>query len=210
MAGAVSVVGGSSSLVESKSCGACLPSCNLSGGDLISSMGRRHVAAPRLELSTSFLDNSSIRAFCWAPNNLKKQRKKMSVVAVGGLGGQYEDSFEDVKTQILDYFTYKAVRTVLNQLYEMNPPQYRWFYNYIASNEHGYGKTFIRKLVKEKLELAERVMVTRLHLYGRWIKKCDHVEMYEKISDQNLQLMRERLMETVIWPSDDTNTEVVG
>jgi hypothetical protein len=28
--------------------------------------------------------------------------------------------------------------------------------------------------------------------------------MYEKISDENLTLMRERLMETVIWPTDDT------
>lgn len=99
MAGAVSVVGGSSSLVEPKTCAAsaCLPSCNLSGGDLIPSIGRKHVAAPRLDLSTSFLDNSSMKAFCWAPSNLKK-RRKMSVVAVGGLGGQYEDSFEDVKT----------------------------------------------------------------------------------------------------------------
>lgn len=70
----------------------------------------------------------------------------------------------------------------------------------MASNERGYGKAFIRDLVKvyilfsvlffmiilistvyiinlimklipqERLELAERVMVTRLHLYGRWIK----------------------------------------
>ncbi|KAL1539940.1 Chaperonin-like RbcX protein 2, chloroplastic [Salvia divinorum] len=201
MAGAVCVVGGSTSLVE-------CASCNLSGGDLIpqrhSSIGRKHIA-PR----TSFLDSSSsssTKALFSAPTDLKKHRKKLTVVEVGGLGGQYEESYEDVKRQIVDYFTYKAVRTVLNQLYEMNPPQYRWFYNYIASNERGYGKTFIRELVKEKLELAERVMVTRLHLYGKWIKKCDHVEMYERISDQNLELMRERLIETVIWPSDDNNT----
>lgn len=104
MSGAVSVVRGSSSVVEPKTCAAsaCLPSCNLSGGDLIPSIGRKHVAAPRLELSTPFLDNSSIKAFCWAPNNLKK-RRKMSVVALGGLGGQYEDNFEDVKTVILSF-----------------------------------------------------------------------------------------------------------
>uniref|UniRef100_A0A0A9C5N7 Uncharacterized protein n=1 Tax=Arundo donax TaxID=35708 RepID=A0A0A9C5N7_ARUDO len=53
-------------------------------------------------------------------------------------------------------------------------------------------------------------MITRLHLYGKWIKKCDHAKMYEKISDENLALMRERLMETVIWPTDDTNTEKIG
>ena len=42
-------------------------------------------------------------------------------------------------------------------------------------------------------------------------QKCDHGKMYEKISDENLMLMRERLMETVIWPTDDTNTtEKIG
>ncbi|XP_028078673.1 chaperonin-like RbcX protein 2, chloroplastic [Camellia sinensis] len=92
----------------------------------------------------------------------------------------------------------------------MNPPKYRWFYDFVASNKPGDGKRFIRILGKEKQDLAERVMVTRLHLYGRWVKKCDHAEIYKEISDQNLELMRERLMETVIWPSDDTNTQLMG
>ncbi|KAL0294212.1 UNVERIFIED_CONTAM: Chaperonin-like RbcX protein 2, chloroplastic [Sesamum calycinum] len=177
--------------------------------------------------------------------NLRKQRKNRGLVIVGELLGQYEDSFEDVKEQILYYFTYKAVRTVLNQLYEMNlhsiggsiskssnllpllylsyiptyclrlvlcleAPIFMWIC-FVASNELGYGKHFIRNLGKEQHELAERVMVTRLHLYGRWIKKCDHTEMYERISDQNLELMRERLMETVIWLSviDISNVRVL-
>lgn len=36
-------------------------------------------------------------------------------------------------------------------------------------------------------------------------QKCDHTKMYERISNENLALMRERLMETVVWPTDDTN-----
>lgn len=188
-------------------------SCNLSGGDFIlqrNLISKKHV--PRfssLELSSSFLDCSSIKALSGA-KNFKKQRKKKSTLIVNELAGQYEDSFEDVKAQILTYFTYKAVKTVLNQLYEMNPTQYRWFYDFVASNENGYGKSFIRNLGKDKHDLAERVMVTRLHLYGKWVKQCDHAEMYEKISDQNLQLLRERLVETVIWPTDDTSSEVLG
>ncbi|KAJ6315560.1 hypothetical protein OIU78_018939 [Salix suchowensis] len=132
------------------------------------------------------------------------------LVIVSELGGQYEDSFEDVKLQLLNYFTYKAVRTVLHQLYEMNPTQYTWFYNFVANNKPGDGKRFLRTLGKEKQDLAERVMVTRLHLYGKWVKRCDHGEIYKEISDENLELMRERLIETVIWPSDDTNTEKIG
>ncbi|CAA3028400.1 chaperonin-like RbcX protein 2, chloroplastic [Olea europaea var. sylvestris] len=214
MVGAFSVLG--SSMVDSHTCSClCLdvmPSSNLRRGDWIfprNSMGRKHRPRPgSLALSSSFLDYSSVKALS-VTKNFKKQRRMRSVI-VDELAGQYEDNFGDVTSQILNYFTYKAVRTVLNQLYEMNPTQYRWFYDYVATNEHGYGKRFLRNLGKEKHELAERVMVTRLNLYGKWIKKCDHAAMYKRISDQNLELMRERLIETVIWPSDDTNTEVVG
>ncbi|KAL2485468.1 Chaperonin-like RbcX protein [Abeliophyllum distichum] len=211
MVGAFSVVG--SSVVDSCLCLDVMPSSNLSRGDWIlprNSMGRKHRLRPgTLDLSTSFLDYSSVKALS-GTKKFKRQTKIRSLVIVDELAGQYEDTFGDVTSQILDYFTYKAVRTVLNQLYEMNPTQYRWLYDYVATNEHGYGKRFLRNLGKEKHELAERVMVTRLHLYGKWIKKCDHAAMYKRISDQNLELMRERLIETVKWPSDDTNTEVVG
>jgi hypothetical protein len=30
--------------------------------------------------------------------------------------------------------------------------------------------------------------------------------MYERISKENLDIMRQRLVETVVWPTDDTNT----
>lgn len=179
------------------------------------SMAKKHF--PR-QLTSSFTDSWQDSRLSSKPISSKvnrcskKQRRsrKSSLVVVSELAGQYEDSFEDVKRQILNYFTYKAVRVVMNQLYEMNPTQYRWMYDFVVNNKPGDGKQFIRKLGKEKHELAERVMVTRLHLYGKWIKKCDHAAMYNEISNENLALMRERLMETVIWPSDDTNTEKIG
>ncbi|XP_031101254.1 chaperonin-like RbcX protein 2, chloroplastic [Ipomoea triloba] len=198
-----------------------LPSCNLSGGDLAlhrnsssTSLCRRQIKTPcSLELSTSFLDRRGLgKGQRGNFSSLKKQKqpKKRGFTVVNELGGQYEETFEDVKSQILNYFTYKAVMTVLDQLQEMNPPQYQWLNGFIETNKPRDGKHFIRNLVKEKQDLAERVMITRLHLYGKWIKKCDHDELYNQISDQNLEVMRERLVEIVIWPSDDTNTEVVG
>lgn len=36
-------------------------------------------------------------------------------------------------------------------------------------------------------------------------KVCDHGAIYKEISDENLELMRERLLETIVWPSDDKN-----
>ncbi|XP_030952098.1 chaperonin-like RbcX protein 2, chloroplastic [Quercus lobata] len=225
MVGALSIMG--SSVVDSHTspclCLDALPSTNMnlkSGGDLVfhrNSMNRKRLGKlGSVELRSSFIDSGrelrlSRKALSGIVNrSSRKQRKDRRFVIVNELGGQYEDSFEDVKTQILNYFTYKAVRTVLNQLYEMNPTQYRWFYDFVVSNKPNDGKRFIRSLGKEKQDLAERVMITRLHLYGKWIKKCNHAEIYQEISDQNLELMRERLMDTVIWPSDDTNTERIG
>ncbi|XP_059429993.1 chaperonin-like RbcX protein 2, chloroplastic [Corylus avellana] len=225
MVGALSVV--ASSVVDSHTspclCLDALPSTNMnfkSGGDLVlhrSSMARKHFRKPgSVELSSSFINSGrELRLSRKALSSIvhrssRKQRKDRRFVIVSELAGQYDESFEDVKTQLLNYFTYKAVRTVLNQLYEMNPTQYRWFYDFVATNKPGDGKRFIRSLGKEKHELAERVMVTRLHLYGKWVKKCNHAEIYQEISDENLELMRERLMETVIWPSDDSNTEKIG
>ncbi|KAM7502529.1 hypothetical protein LguiB_001433 [Lonicera macranthoides] len=212
MVGALSMVGGGSSMVDSHT-GPCLCLDALTSTNMnIHNKGFQNSVIKKLDLRSSFIDSRLSTKALWKNKNSKQQRHKgQGLVIFNELAGQYEDSFEDVKTQVLNYFTYKAVRTVMNQLYEMNPTQYRWFYDFVTTNSPGGdAKRFLRTLGKERHELAERVMVTRLHLYGKWIKKCDHGAIYKEISDQNLALMRERLMETVIWPSDDTNTEKIG
>lgn len=165
-------------------------------------VGKKHLFLPgSLELRSSFVHSK----YSAKTPSSKKIRKARGLVVVNEIGGQYEESFRDVQVQIYNLFTYKAVRTVMNQLYEMNPTEYRWLYDFVVANKPNEGKRFLRVLQKENHDLAERVMVTRLHLYGKWIKKVNHAEMYKDLSDENLALMRERLMETVIWPSDDAN-----
>lgn len=216
MVGALySVVG--SSVMDSHT-GPCLCLDALPSTTVSSSMKRRkqQIAKPgSLELTSSFTNSwqgwkISTNNFRSSSISRKQQRKNNKFVVVNELGGQYDDSFEDVKAALLNYFTYKAVRTVMHQLYEMNPTQYSWFYQFVVNNKPGDGKRFLRTLGKEKHELAERVMITRLHLYGKWVKKCDHAEIYNSISDENLALMRERLMETVVWPSDDSNLDIIS
>lgn len=157
-------------------------------------------------LGTCFLDDEwyarMIRIFF-----RNQQQQKMRKVIVNEVGGQYEEVFNDIKSELRNCFTAKAVRTVLYQLYEMNPPQYMWLHNFIAENDPADGKPFLRTLAKESQDIAERVMITRLHLYGKWIKQCDHAEIYKEISDENLELMRERLLETIVWPMDDKIAE---
>ncbi|KAJ9556221.1 hypothetical protein OSB04_010835 [Centaurea solstitialis] len=201
MVGGISVVG--SSVVDSHT-SPCLCVDALASKTHMNHTKSGHKSVPKKHFGSVKLRSSFIH-FKYAVKTpfSKKQRKARGLVVVNELGGQYDDTFYDVQAQIFNLFTYKAVRTVMNQLYEMNPTEYRWFYDFVVTNKPTSGKRFLRVLQKEKHELAERVMVTRLHLYGKWIKKVDHAEMYKNLSDQNLQLMRERLMETVIWPSDD-------
>lgn len=98
MVGALSVVG--SSMVDSHSSPClfldALPTCNLGIGD---SFGRKQL--PRLgtmELSTSFVD-LRFSAKCSKGNNYKKQTKgSKNLRIVSDLGGQYEESFSDIKT----------------------------------------------------------------------------------------------------------------
>ncbi|BBN00111.1 hypothetical protein MPTK1_1g26500 [Marchantia polymorpha subsp. ruderalis] len=132
-------------------------------------------------------------------------RQRRPFVVRDDLGGQYEDSFDDVDKHLLDYFTFKAVRTVLAQLAEMNPHQYAWFYNYVVNVKPQDSKVFLQRLVKEKQELAERVMVTRLHLFNKWVKKYNHAQLHKAISDENLALLRERLMQTVKFSNTENN-----
>ncbi|KAK4428812.1 Chaperonin-like RbcX protein 2, chloroplastic [Sesamum alatum] len=186
---------------------------NITSYSYVSTRRRRQLKNLRMtDLSSSFLDTwhncrlpSRMLSSCiMSDSSRKRQRQPQGLIVVDELGGQYEDTFNDVKIEIINYFTFKAVRTVLEQLYEMNPPQYKWFNNFVADNVPNNGKRFLQTLVKERRELAERVMITRLSLYGRWIKKCDHGEIYNEISEENLKLMRERLLETIVWPSDDS------
>lgn len=168
----------------------------------------------QLNLSSSFLEawcewRLSAKMISLALNGGSRKRQKIrKFTVVGGLEVEDDDSGEDVKNEIINVITYKAVRTVLQQLYEMNPPQYTWFYNFIANHVPNTGKNFLQQLFKERRELAERVMITRLSLYSIWMQKCDHAELYNRISDENVELMRERLAQTVIWPSDDD--EIAG
>ncbi|KAL2642790.1 hypothetical protein R1flu_010377 [Riccia fluitans] len=129
-------------------------------------------------------------------------------VVVSELGGQYEDSFEDVDKHLMDYFTYKAVRTVLAQLFEMNPGQYAWLYGFVVNNNKpNNSKLFLQLLVKERHELGERVMVTRLHLFNKWTKKYNAAKLHKALSEENLDLLRELLIQTVRFTTTTDDAE---
>jgi RbcX protein len=69
---------------------------------------------------------------------------------------------DTVKT-LSSYLTYQAVRTVLNQLGETNPPLALWLHNFSADKIQD-GEAYIQSLFREKPDLALRIMTVREHI----------------------------------------------
>ena len=82
-------------------------------------------------------------------------------------GGQTMDLKQvakDTAKVLTSYFTYQALRTVLAQLSENDPPQALWLHSFSSKNSIQDGETFLLELLTEKQELAFRIMTVRQHL----------------------------------------------
>ena len=108
MLGALAVLGSSSPLMDSHSCPClCVDALPGTGMNLKSSVGdmvpcknpmaKNHlVRRGAMGLSSSFIDSGREWRLC-VNRSSKKQRKGRRVTIVNELGGQYEDTFDDVK-----------------------------------------------------------------------------------------------------------------
>ena len=68
-------------------------------------------------------------------------------------------------TQVLSsYLTYQAMRTVLAQLSETNPPLALWLHRFSSRNKIQDGEAYLEELLQEKPDLAFRLMTVREHL----------------------------------------------
>jgi hypothetical protein len=71
---------------------------------------------------------------------------------------------KDTAKVLTSYFTYQALRTVLAQLSENDPPQALWLHSFSSRNSIQDGEAFLLALLQEKQELAFRLMTVRQHL----------------------------------------------
>ena len=88
--------------------------------------------------------------------NTHNQRGKL-VIRNADLGGSYGDSFVDVDNLLVNYFTFKALKSSLAQMQEtdLSPGkgEYKWLYNFASENYKNDGQKFIRALFAEGLRL---------------------------------------------------------
>lgn len=71
---------------------------------------------------------------------------------------------KDTVKVLMSYLTYQAVRTIINQLQETNPPLAIWLNSFSSTGKIQNGEAYLQELLQENKELAFRVMTVREHL----------------------------------------------
>ena len=143
-------------------------------------------------------------------NKNNNRRRGTLIVRNGDLGGNYGDSFADVDNLLVNYFTFKALKSSLAQMQEtdLSPGkgEYKWLYNFASENYKNDGQKFIRALFAEgRRDHAERLIKQREDLLQRWIKRfadTGGLDCGVKMNRENLSLLREHVMNSVSFAEE--------
>ena len=98
---------------------------------------------------------------------------------------------KDTAKTLQSYLTYQALRTVLAQLGETNPPLAVWLHNFSAGKVQD-GEKYIDELLREKPELALRIMTVREHI-AREIAEFLPEMILTGIQQSNMEKRRQHL-----------------
>ncbi|MBF2088505.1 MAG: chaperonin family protein RbcX [Synechococcales cyanobacterium K44_A2020_017] len=71
---------------------------------------------------------------------------------------------KDTVKVLVSYLTYQAVRVVVSQLGETNPPLSLWLNNFSTTGKIQDGEVYLSDLMQANQDLAFRVMTVRAHL----------------------------------------------
>jgi len=125
---------------------------------------------------------------------------------------------KDTAKTLQSYLTYQALRTVLAQLGETNPPLALWLHNF-SSDKIQDGESYLEQLFREKPDLALRIITVREHIaeevadflpemvrtgiqQANMEQRRQHLERITQIDTSNLSLQPEQQA-----TSDQTNEQ---
>ncbi|NEQ64163.1 MAG: RbcX chaperonin protein [Symploca sp. SIO1B1] len=71
---------------------------------------------------------------------------------------------KDTAKTLISYFTYQALRVVLDQLRETDPPRAFWLNSFSSEHSIQDGDAYLEELLRVKQDLAFRIMTVRQNL----------------------------------------------
>jgi RbcX protein len=99
---------------------------------------------------------------------------------------------KDTTVMLASYLTYQAVRIVLAQLTENNPPLAQWLNGFSSQSILQDGEAYLRSLTAANQELALRIMTVREHLTEEVVDELPEM-VRRRISQQNMEHRRQQL-----------------
>jgi hypothetical protein len=109
-------------------------------------------------------------------------------------------------TVLTSYLTYQAMRTVLNQLSETNPPLAGWLNSFSGQSVLQNGELYLQSLMAVNQELALRIMTVREHLAEEVLDELPEMVRY-RIAHQNIEHRRQQLEKLSQLPSHPDESE---
>ncbi len=99
---------------------------------------------------------------------------------------------KDTAKHLTSYLTYQAVRTVIAQLSETNPPLALWLNRFSSTGKIQDGEAYLQELLQEDPDLALRLLIVREHL-AREVTEFLPDMVRSGIQDANTQHRRHHL-----------------
>jgi len=121
-------------------------------------------------------------------------------------GNDYsEQTFDDVDTVLVKYFTFRSTQYTLGQVYEMDMSPMKSEFNWLCdfANEHNpsSGDAFIEALYENgKTNIASRVMENREGLLKRWLSQTSETngeKLGLKMHKKNMDISRNMLTKSL-------------
>ena len=135
-----------------------------------------------------------------------KKSKNRNILTLCVSGNDYsEQTFDDVDTVLVKYFTFRSTQYTLAQVYEMDRSPMKSEFNWLCdfSNEHNpsSGDDFIEALYENgKSNIASRVMENREGLLKRWLSQTSETngeKLGLKMHKKNMDISRKMLMKSL-------------
>ncbi|MBA3922322.1 MAG: chaperonin family protein RbcX [Nostocaceae cyanobacterium] len=112
---------------------------------------------------------------------------------------------KDTARTMQSYLTYQAVRTVLAQITETNPPLALWLHGFSSNDKIQDGEAYIEDLFLAKPELALRIMIVREHIAEEVAEFLPEM-VRTGIKQANMQQRRQHLERITQLSTSDLST----
>lgn len=105
---------------------------------------------------------------------------------------------------LISYLTYQAVRTVIGQLAETDPPRSLWLHHFTSQESVQDGERYLEALFREQPDLGFRILTVREHLaeivadylpemlragiqQANLQQRCQQLERMTQVSEANVE-----------------------